>query len=51
MKLPAGVRVVSQEVQDGKLVLALAVDKIAAGRTVTVEESQGAPDGPSAAAK
>lgn len=38
----AGVRVVSQQVKDGKLLLELAVDRSAAERTVTAEDSPGA---------
>lgn len=50
MKFPAGVTVTSHRIVDGKLVLELTVERDAAERTVTVEESQGATDGPSTAA-
>lgn len=42
MKLPAGVTVASERVEDGKLVVELVVDRAAAERTVTAEDSPGA---------
>lgn len=50
LELPAGVSVLSQRVEDGKLVLEIAVHRAAAERTVTAGVSQGAPAGAPAAA-